>query len=55
MEPHYVVGTGYPDQWHRPTNTYPGCSCPAWRYNPAHPKPTNTQCQMHGQPRTADL
>ena len=45
----YQVGTGAESFWHRRTNTYPGCTCPAWRYNPAHPKPTNPECPKHGE------
>jgi len=45
----YQVGTGAESFWHRRTNTYPGCTCPAWRYNPAHPKPTNPLCPKHGE------
>ena len=37
------------ENWARRTNTYPGCTCPAWRYSPRHPKPTNPDCKMHGQ------
>ena len=51
--PHNFVGTGYPDAWARPTNRYPGCNCPAWRYNPAHPKTTNPDCEKHGEQDTA--
>lgn len=29
-------------------NRYPGCTCPPWRYHPAHPKPTNPACPRHG-------
>jgi len=43
-----VVGTGAESFWHRRTNTYPGCTCPPWRYNPAQPKPTNPECEKHG-------
>lgn len=52
MSGHPVVGTGAESFWHRRTNTYPGCTCPPWRYSPAHPKPTNPECPTHGD--TAD-
>ncbi|SDK80597.1 hypothetical protein SAMN04487913_103239 [Arthrobacter sp. ok362] len=45
-----VVGTGAESFWHRRTNTYPGCTCPPWRYNPRYPKPTNPECPQHGEP-----
>ena len=38
------------ENWSRTTNHYAGCSCPAWRYNPRCPKPTNPQCPEHGEP-----
>jgi len=44
----YQVGTGSPSFWNRPTNRYPGCTCPAWRYSPMHPKPTAPDCPTHG-------
>jgi hypothetical protein len=34
------------ENWSRATNRY--CDCPAWRYNPRYPKPTNPNCQQHG-------
>jgi hypothetical protein len=37
------------ENWSRPTNRYTGCVCPAWRYNPSHPKPTDPNCQLHGE------
>ncbi|MFJ4286628.1 hypothetical protein ACIPY0_13400 [Paenarthrobacter nicotinovorans] len=43
-----VPGMGAPDAWARRTNTYPGCTCPPWRYNPRHPKPTTPDCPQHG-------
>jgi hypothetical protein len=46
--PHNDVGTGAASFWVRPTNVYAGCSCPPWRYNPRHPKPTNPDCTQHG-------
>ena len=46
---HPDVGTGHPSFWHRPTNRYPGCTCPPWRYNPMYPKPTNPDCPRHGE------
>jgi len=45
----YQVGTGSASMWTRRTNTYPGCTCPPWRYHPAHPKPTNPTCPKHGE------
>jgi hypothetical protein len=45
----YQVGTGSESFWTRPTNRYPGCICPPWRYNPAHPKPTDPNCPKHGE------
>lgn len=45
---HPDVGTGAASFWARRTNSYPGCSCPPWRYNPRHPKPTNPDCLEHG-------
>ena len=36
------------ENWSRATNRYPGCTCPTWRYNPRHPKPTNPDCSKHG-------
>ena len=50
---HCDVGTGSASFWNRRTNSYPGCSCPPWRYNPRHPRPTNPNCQLHGETRTA--
>ncbi|QWY84250.1 hypothetical protein QEO77_gp53 [Arthrobacter phage Zaheer] len=49
---HNDVGTGAPSFWNRPTNTYPDCKCPPWRYNPRHPRPTNPDCQIHGETST---
>lgn len=46
---HNYVGTGARDAWARPSNRYAGCSCPAWRYNPRHPRPTNPDCAQHGE------
>lgn len=46
---HCDVGTGAESFWVRRTNRYPGCSCPAWRYSPKHPKPTNPLCEIHGE------
>jgi hypothetical protein len=46
--PHPDVGTGSPSFWDRPTNHYPGCTCPPWRYNPRHTRPTNPDCTEHG-------
>ncbi len=34
------------ENWSRVTNRY--CDCPAWRYSPRHPKPTNPDCAQHG-------
>lgn len=48
---HPEVGTGAPSFWVRPTNRYAGCCCPAWRYSPRHPKPTNPECHEHGESR----
>jgi hypothetical protein len=45
---HPDVGTGSESFWHRRTNTYPGCTCLPWRYNPRLPKPTNPGCEKHG-------
>ena len=45
---HPDVGTGAASFWNRRTNTYVGCSCEPWRYNPAQPKPTNPLCPQHG-------
>jgi hypothetical protein len=45
---HNDVGTGAESFWHRRTNTYAGCTCPPWRYNPRQPKPTNADCSEHG-------
>jgi hypothetical protein len=39
------------ENWSRVTNRTPGCSCPAWRYSPRHPKPTNQDCPEHGANR----
>ena len=47
--PVYYVGTGAESFWTRPTNTYPGCTCPPWRYSPMYPKPTNPECPKHGE------
>jgi hypothetical protein len=52
MVQHNVVGTGAASFWNRRTNSYPGCSCPPWRYHPRYPKPTNPDCQLHGETRT---
>lgn len=49
-KPHNDVGTGAASFWVRRTNTYAGCTCPAWRYSPRHPKPTNPDCPQHGGP-----
>lgn len=38
------------ENWTRHTNTYPNCTCPPWRYNPQHPKPTDEHCETHGTP-----
>lgn len=46
---HPGVGTGAESFWHRRTNTYAGCTCPPWRYNPRLPKPTNPACPKHGE------
>jgi hypothetical protein len=46
--PGTVVGTGA-DWWHRPTNKY--CDCPPSRYDPRHPRPTNPECEEHGEPK----
>jgi len=54
MSEHPVVGTGSESFWHRRTNTYPGCTCPPWRYNPAQPKPTDPDCAKHGEPQTTE-
>ena len=48
---HPEVGAGAASFWVRPTNRYPGCCCPAWRYHPRHPKPTNPDCPEHGDNR----
>jgi hypothetical protein len=53
MERTYIVGTGSQSFWHRRTNTYPGCTCPPWRYNPMYPKPTNPECEKHGMASTS--
>jgi hypothetical protein len=45
--PGTVVGTGA-DWWHRPTNKYADCCCPPSRYNPKATRPTNPECQLHG-------
>lgn len=45
---HCDVGTGAESIWKRRTNRYTGCTCPPWRYNPRHPKPTNPDCPEHG-------
>ena len=47
---HPDVGTGAESSWHRPTNRYPGCSCPPFRYSPAHihKRITNPECEKHG-------
>lgn len=50
---HNDVGTGAASFWNRRTNSYAGCSCPPWRYNPRFPHPTNPDCQLHGETRTA--
>jgi hypothetical protein len=50
---HNNVGTGAASFWNRPTNSYAGCSCPPWRYNPRFPHPTNPDCELHGETRTA--
>ena len=49
MERTYIVGTGSESHWTRPTNRYPNCCCPPWRYNPMYPKPTNPECPTHGE------
>jgi len=38
------------ENWSRPTNRYPGCSCPPWRYSPQHNhnRPTSPDCREHG-------
>jgi len=48
---HPDVGTGSASFWARKTNRYAGCTCPPWRYNPRHPKPTNPECAEHGEHR----
>lgn len=50
MEEHCVVGTGAESSWHRPTNAYPGCTCPPFRYSPAHihKRATSADCPQHG-------
>jgi hypothetical protein len=45
---HCEVGVGAKSHWQRDTNRYPGCTCPAWRYHPRYPKPTNPDCTTHG-------
>ena len=55
MERTYIVGTGSESFWTRRTNTYPGCTCPPWRYHPAHPKPTNPTCRKHGDANEPDI
>lgn len=40
------------ENWSRGANRNPGCSCDPWRYNPRYPKPTNPDCQQHGNQRT---
>lgn len=42
------VAVGALSHWHRKTNRYPGCTCPAWRYHPRYPKPTDPDCPEHG-------
>jgi hypothetical protein len=41
------------ENWSRPTNRYARCTCPPWRYNPRHPKPTNPECETHGMSQTS--
>ena len=38
------------ENWSRTTNHYPGCSCPPFRYSPAHihKRTTNPDCEKHG-------
>lgn len=38
------------ENWSRATNRYAGCTCPPWRYSPAHnhKRPTNPDCKEHG-------
>jgi hypothetical protein len=42
------------ENWSRTTNHYPGCSCPPFRYSPAHmhKRLTNPDCQIHGETKT---
>lgn len=45
---HNDVGVGAASSWHRQPNREPGCTCPPWRYNPRHIRPTNPECPTHG-------
>lgn len=46
---HNDVGVGAASSWNRSPNRYSGCSCPPWRYNPRHIRPTNPDCPTHGE------
>lgn len=37
------------ENWTRAPNRNPGCTCPPWRYNPRHIRPTNPNCPAHGE------
>jgi hypothetical protein len=43
------------ENWSRGTNRAPGCDCPAWRYSPRHPKPTNPDCEQHGEQHESNI